>query len=95
MSVRFSPNPEFHREIERDGVRAAAHLVAEEADHLAKRSMPRERTGPFEVESDGVEVRVVNTDHGGHLIEWGSVNNPPYAPLRRAVHSVGLRLVED
>lgn len=40
-------------------------------------------------------VRVINTDIAAHLIEWGSANNPPYAPLRRAVRAAGLRLEES
>lgn len=30
----------------------------------------------------------------GHLIEWGSSKNPPYAPLRKAVSSLGLKFEE-
>jgi hypothetical protein len=40
-------------------------------------------------------VRVGNTDPFFHLTEWGSVNNPPYAPLRSGVVNAGLRLDED
>lgn len=39
--------------------------------------------------------RVYTIDIAGHLIEWGSVNNPAYAPFRRAVRSLGLRLQES
>lgn len=31
----------------------------------------------------------------GHLVEWGSVNNPPQAPLRKAVTSLHLKFKED
>jgi hypothetical protein len=30
----------------------------------------------------------------GHLVEWGSVNNPAQAPLRKAVSSLGLKFEE-
>lgn len=40
------------------------------------------------------EVRVINIDYAGHLIEWGSKNNPAHAPLRRAVRAAGLKLTE-
>jgi hypothetical protein len=29
--------------------------------------------------------RVVSTDPFAHLIEWGSINNPAYAPFRRTL----------
>lgn len=35
---------------------------------------------------------VGNTDIAAHLIEFGSVNNPPFAPLRRGTTAAGLRL---
>lgn len=39
--------------------------------------------------------RVGNTDFFFHLTEFGSANNPPYAPLRRGVLAAGLRLNES
>lgn len=38
----------------------------------------------------GPEVTVYSTDPFWHLIEFGSVNNPAYAPMRRAVARHGL-----
>lgn len=35
--------------------------------------------------------RVDNYDAFAHLVEWGSVNNPPYAPFRNAIETLGLR----
>lgn len=35
------------------------------------------------------EVRAETTDPFGHLVEWGSVNNSAYAPLRSAAADVG------
>lgn len=40
--------------------------------------------------SDGVQVGT--RWRLGHIIEYGSVNNPAYAPLRRAAQALGLRL---
>lgn len=38
-------------------------------------------------------TKVLATDAFWHLVEFGSVNNPPYAVLRRAAIAVGLRLM--
>lgn len=35
--------------------------------------------------------RVWNDDPFAHLVEWGSVKNSAYAPMRRAVRQSGLR----
>lgn len=43
---------------------------------------------------DGLVVPVESTDSFAHLVEFGSVNNEPYAPLRRAVRNLGLKVVE-
>jgi hypothetical protein len=39
--------------------------------------------------------RVWNTDPFAHLVEWGSVNNVAYAPIRRAIRTSGLRYVPN
>lgn len=49
------------------------------------------RTTPARPMPDGSEGTVYSTDPFWHLIEFGSVNNPPYAPMRRAVLRRGLR----
>lgn len=41
-----------------------------------------------------VEVHVGTRWRLGHIIEFGSVNNPAYAPLRRAARQTGLRFEE-
>lgn len=43
----------------------------------------------------GLSTTVHSTDPDAHLVEWGSKNNPPYAPLRKAASSLGLRLRGD
>lgn len=57
--------------------------------------MPRKGHEPLEVVRTSDSVYLVNTDHGGHLIEWGSVNNPPHGVLRNAVRAAGMRLEEN
>ncbi|MGZ6587887.1 MAG: hypothetical protein ACXVHX_26755 [Solirubrobacteraceae bacterium] len=38
---------------------------------------------------------VLGTDPFSHLVEAGSVNNPPYAPLQIGARAAGLHLVEE
>lgn len=40
-------------------------------------------------------ARVGNRDPFAHLVEAGSKNNPPYAPLRRGVIAAGFRFADD
>ena len=63
-----------------------ARAVAEQARQLAP-----DETGAYRrsIQVDG--NRVLTTDPFGHLVEWGSVHNPAYAPLRRAIRAAGLR----
>lgn len=73
---------------------AAAHVVRDRVEAEKHSVMPRQRSGSVVVEADARGIRVVNTDHGAHIDEYGSVNSPPYAPLRRGARRAGLRLEE-
>jgi len=46
------------------------------------------------IEAEGHEVRYQNPRGVWHIVEFGSVNNHPYSPLRRGVQAAGLRLDE-
>lgn len=39
--------------------------------------------------------RLMNTDPFAHLVEFGSANNPVYAPMRKAVRALRLRFKEN
>ncbi|MES2867616.1 MAG: hypothetical protein V4703_12810 [Actinomycetota bacterium] len=41
-----------------------------------------------------LDNRVELRDIAWHIVEWGSVNSPAYAPVRRAVRAVGLRYID-
>lgn len=44
---------------------------------------------------DGPQTTVDSTDHqAGHIVEFGSVTSPEYAPLRRAIRELGLDFVD-
>lgn len=65
-----------------------------EAEAIGAPWMPRAGHDTIEVGEDEDGVYVANTDHGGHLMEWGSHNNPPHGVLRNAARSAGLNLTE-
>lgn len=97
---RFLPNPNFEREAELDPRLLAqrAKLAREVADLVAANSaniMPRKGHKVAEVVQEGGTVYVVHTPHGAHIDEFGSRNNPPRAPIRRAADALGLALRES
>jgi hypothetical protein len=102
--VRFLRNAAFEASMQRDP-RYRAYLRARVEAQVVPvvRGMAEQVGAPWMprggraivTESDLDGVRVVNTDYGAHLAEWGSVNNPPHAPLRRGVRAAGLRLREE
>lgn len=64
----------------------------------AVRSAAPHRTGAYEesifVAQDGPETVVGSEDFAAHIVEYGSRNNPAYAPLRTGARSAGVRLEE-
>lgn len=65
---------------------SAAGTVADHAKLLAPG-----KEGDY-IRADGDKVVFQNPRGVWHLVEFGSVNNPSYGPLRRAVVAAGLRL---
>lgn len=94
--MRIDRNANLERELLADPglrrhVKDRAGDLARRAEGFAHRIMPRNARA-MEVRTDGDKVLVVNTDHGGHIDEFGSKNNPPNASLRRAARESGLRI---
>lgn len=93
--ARFVPIPGAIQKLMR-GPEATAHmaLVARGIAAEVRAAAPR-HTGDYErsIQTDGDVV--YSDDPFAHLIEWGSANNPPYAPLRRGTLAAGLRLDES
>lgn len=93
MAGRFIPAPNIDALIQED----AKPLLREKAVEIAARAVGHapERTGRYRrsirVSSDGRGVAVEAMDPMAHVVESGSVNNPPYAPLRRAAKDVADR----
>lgn len=85
-------SPKVHRLAE-VGARAVARAAGEGAPvGRTGRLRKSYRSTKAEATATGVSARAYTVDPAGHLAEWGSVNNPPYAVLRRAAQRVGLRL---
>lgn len=99
MPGRFVPNPQFEAEIRqqpecRQALEESADLVRVHASRFAEQAHApwmKSQSKTIKVVTDTDDVAVVNTDHAGHLMEWGGRNNPAHAPLRRAVRAAGLR----
>jgi hypothetical protein len=95
----FIPNPNFINELAKETPQVreltdAAKKSAVEANKIRHHIMPQQADPAVEVEVEGFRVFMVNTDYGGHLDEWGSINNPPYAPLRNGARNAGYPLEE-
>lgn len=73
--------------------------AANETRRIAPRGPTRQYSksiveGPIEVTAKGVKTSYGSTDFAAHIVENGSVNNPPYRPLTRGAQALGLK-VED
>lgn len=89
--ARFAESVELRRELHE-----TAEKAAEAAQGVAHRIMPdKGRKAQIQAVTSEDGEHIVNFDHGGHLDEWGSRNNPPYAPVRRGLNEVGLPLKEE
>lgn len=104
MPPLFIPNPRFASQMQGDddyraGEKAIAEGIAREAETGARSVgapwMPREGHETIEVVQDDEATYVVNTDYGGHLMEYGSAKNPPHGVLRNAARSVGAEVEES
>lgn len=95
---RFAANRHLETELARDPkIRAFVHARAE-AVKAAGEAIARtfsdsgHYADSFVIEDTPDGTAVGNTDVAGHLIEFGSVNNPAHAPLRRGARAAGLDL---
>lgn len=80
------------REAVRDQVAEICEEIAGNAE--ANLVFPGSKSGPVLVLTNGLNFAVSNVGPMGHMDEWGTINNPPYAPLRRAVEASGLEFDE-
>jgi hypothetical protein len=70
----------------------AAEAVKDQAERNTPIGETHDTIHRYVITKTPTTRRVGNVDPFFHLTEFGSVNNPPYAPLRKGVTSAGLRL---
>ncbi len=78
-------------------------LARPELERRAKRAAEAARvigesirlTGAYAKSIDTDGTRLVSLDPFAHLVEFGSVNNPVHAPLRKAAEQVGAKVRGD
>jgi 20S proteasome alpha/beta subunit len=97
--MAFIPNPHFEEQFVREAQPRAAMLALAQKVKNAAAAAVDDDTGHYAstlvTGSDDDGAYVATTDVAGHIIEWGSANNPPLAPIRRGVIAAGLSLEED
>lgn len=98
--MTFIPNPHFITDFVterpyKEAMTGAVEQAAKEANRLAHDIMPSGKGAEVSAEWIDGDCYLVNHAHGGHIDEWGSVNSPPYAPLRTAVRRAGFELIEE
>lgn len=97
--MTFRPNSRFTEELEATpAFRAGMAVIGQQVAHQARLVAPVGETGryaqSFAVIQVGGVTLVTNMDFAAHLVEFGSVNNEAYAPLRQGVRRAGLTLLE-
>jgi hypothetical protein len=99
VSVRTTDIKRFIGQLEHDPALLPVLMeTAKKAKTAAEQAAPRDSghyAKSFVIEVEKGKVVLGNTDIAAHLIEWGSAKNRPYAPLRRAVHALGIRLSDE
>lgn len=95
----FKPNPRFIEQLEKQRpVKAALLDAAQHDERVAIGRAPRGASDDYvhsiKATEAGGEVILGTNDFAGHMVEWGSVNQPPAAVIRGAARSGGKRLEE-
>lgn len=97
--TRFLRSPDFRAEIEASEEYRTAQVKLAEDVAAEARAIAPDQTGAYRGSIKVIRlddaVLVVTLDPFGHLIEFGSIKNPVYAPLRRAAARLGLRVQDD
>lgn len=96
MNVRFTPNPAFEEEMAHDAVNheKMKELAQVALDAAAAATTSRQFQERLAIEDGETGPELVVRWSLWHLIEYGSVNNAPEAPLRRGLEAAGLVLTD-
>lgn len=94
--ITYTPNPGFEASLLADPLtKAALKAFADTALAGAQAAAPV-LTGRYRaslaVDDSGPTPALISTSSFWGLIEYGSVHNPPFAPLRRGVSSAGITM---
>lgn len=92
VRFKFARNVDRILGAQRD-VHDIEHDAAEEALKVARDIAPV-NTGAYRDSLDVDDNRLITTDPMGHLVEFGSINNPAYATLRNAANEVARKVVD-
>lgn len=97
MIATFIANPHFLEDLNADGATRLAMLeFANRALDFARVISPSKTfSDRLSVQEDGDKVAMVSNWSLWAIVEFGSVNNPPYAPIRLGVEAAGLHFVDD
>jgi hypothetical protein len=90
---RYRANPAFEAEVRaeekfQNGMRRRTKEIAAVVQAVSPR-----HTGYYARHVKARGDRVVATDPFWHIVEFGSVNNRPYAPLRRGLRAAGVKFL--
>lgn len=95
--VTFTPNPFFEGELLRSGMLDDDLMEAAEAIASAARGLAPVDEGDYRDSitaevgqgDKGVEGNVFSEDYKAGFVEFGTIHNPAYAPLRRGAEQAG------
>ncbi len=104
MSTRFVPNPDFRRELRAESQYKAGMtgITVGVSESIRDAALVYRNTGAYMRDIGPVEERLADGEHRialprhiWHVVELGSVNNPPQANVLRGVRAAGLRYEHD
>jgi hypothetical protein len=98
-SLEFTPNPGFEEELAADpATRLLMMGFAERALEAARAAAPVV-TGRYRDSLDVAEYHgapaLISRSSFWHFVEFGSVHNPPHAPLRQGVAAAGFDMTDS
>lgn len=94
--MRVTITPDGMAELERIAAARARHVAVEVAKRARDNSPDGSRRLGFRASIRTQRIKggsiVGSTDQNAHIIEFGSQDSPEFAPMRRAVSGLGLKL---